>query len=126
MELTAKDRRSGSPDAAGSCETFDRTHPERSPRRAGAFHIDISGTFRRIGPFLWGASGPTHVASVAKRTKRHVGLSQDSGGIVGALHCGDDNDDVREGSRSAILSGRATGTCGVFDKMPGRRRGLQQ
>jgi hypothetical protein len=57
---------------------------------------------------------------------RNAGLSQNGAGFVGALDCGGDKRDARDGSGRDVFRGGAIWACGVFGKMPRRRRRLQQ
>jgi hypothetical protein len=69
---------------------------------------------------------PFAVVLRTARKSRNAGLSQNGAGFVGALDCGGDNHDGREGSRNDVFRGGATWACGVFGKMPRRRQGVQQ
>jgi hypothetical protein len=69
---------------------------------------------------------PFTLTLLTARRSRNAGLSQNSAGFVGALDYGGDRHDARDGSGSGFFRGGAIWACGVFGKMPRRRRRLQQ
>jgi hypothetical protein len=58
---------------------------------------------------------------ISSSWNRRNGQSQGGIVFVGPLHCGNDNDGAREGSRSEVFRKRATWACDVFGKMSRRR-----